>query len=192
MKRFYLLRHTEFDNPENIFHGRLPLDLSKEGKEQARRMAAWFKDKAIAKIYSSAVKRCKTMSQIVSKVVGAPIFFDKRLLEILTVIQGMDMDAYRKKKQIRFAQVDELGGESMMDIQIRMLDFFYEKMRSEQGNSIICSHGDPLYFLYLGLAKKNLPDTVDEIDRSTYQKKGTIRRIDIEGGQYSIGPIIEP
>lgn len=191
MKHFYLLRHTAFDNPENIFHGRLPLNLSAEGKKQARHIAQWFKDENIAKIYSSAVKRCRTMSEIVRKVIGSPVVFDKRLLEILSVIQGMDLDVYRKKKQIRFAYVDELGGESMMDIQIRMLDFFYEKMKSEQGNIIICSHGDPLYFLYLGLAKKNLPETVDAIDRSEYQKKGTVRPVAIEGDTYTIGPISE-
>ena len=192
MKHFYLLRHTVYDNPENIFHGRLPLDLSREGRGQAQKIAAWFKDKHIARIYSSAVKRCRSMSKIVSKAIGAPVSFDKRLLEILTVIQGMNMDAYRKDKQMRFANVSELGGESMMDIQIRMLDFFYEKMKSEKENIIICSHGDPLYFLYLGLAKRNLPETVDAIDRSEYQKKGTVRRVDIEGEKYSIGPIIEP
>ncbi|MBI4090395.1 MAG: histidine phosphatase family protein [Candidatus Komeilibacteria bacterium] len=189
MKHFYLLRHTEFENPDNIFRGRLGLALSKEGKDHARRIGAWFKDKHISKIYSSAVERCKATAEIVAQSIDVPVVFDKRLLEVMHAIQGMNLIEYRKDRNKRYSLVDTLGGESMMDVQVRMLDFFYEAVKRDEGNSIICSHGDGLYFLYLALVGKNLPEKVGTIDRSEYQEKGTVRRIDVEGDQITVGSI---
>lgn len=189
MKHFYLLRHTEFENPDNTFHGRLPVKLAPAGREQAKRVGAWFRDKKIRVIYSSEVERCRETSKIVSGIIGVPVVYDKRLLEILTAIQGMNLAAYIKDRNIRFSLADRLGGETTRDVQIRMLDLFYEKVKDEPGNCIICSHGDGLYFLYLALMGKEIPDDVYTYDRTQYPKWGSVRCIDIDGSKITVSDI---
>lgn len=192
MKHFYLLRHTEFDNPENTFHGRLPVKLAPAGKDQAKQVGRWFRDKEIRVIYSSEVERCRETSKILADIIDVSIVFDKRLLEILTAIQGLNLAEYKKDRNIRFSLVDKLGGETTRDVQIRMLDFFYEKVKDESGNCIICSHGDGLYFLYLALMGKEIPQDVYKYDRTEYPTWGSVRRIDIDGGKFKVGKIEQP
>lgn len=189
MKHIYLLRHTEFENPDNTFHGRLPVKLAPAGREQAKLVGSWFRDKKIRVIYSSEVERCRETSEIVAGILSIPVVFDKRLLEILTAIQGMNLAKYKKDRNIRFSLTDRLGGETTRDVQVRMLDFFYEKVKDEPGNCIVCSHGDGLYFLYLALMGKEIPADVYAYDREQYPKWGSVRRIDIEGDRVTVGAI---
>ncbi|MBL7159755.1 histidine phosphatase family protein, partial [Candidatus Microgenomates bacterium] len=47
----YLVRHCEYENPRRVVPGRLPgFPLSAEGKENAKLLANYFKDKKIAAI----------------------------------------------------------------------------------------------------------------------------------------------
>src|SRR3989344_8056358 len=125
MRHFYLIRHTEYENPRHIFHGRLSFQLTQDGRERALAIARKMRRKKIGKIYSSAVQRCKEMSEVLSSVLKVPIAYDTRLLEILTAVQGVDLAEYEQDRNMRFSLVSTLGGERMMDIQVRMLDFFY-------------------------------------------------------------------
>jgi 2,3-bisphosphoglycerate-dependent phosphoglycerate mutase len=190
MKHFYLLRHTEFENTD-VYRGRLPVTLTPKGKKHAQKIAEWFADKKISKIYSSIVERCKETSEIIAAKIKAPVAFDKRLLEIMTAVQGIDYDVYKKDRNIRFSEVDTLGGETMRDVQVRMLDCFYEISRSEKGNVIICSHGDGLFFLYLALVGKEIPDDVREFDSGEYPKKGTVRQVDINGEKIQVHRLLQ-
>ncbi len=179
MKYFYLVRHTEFENPDEILHGRLPLRLSEKGGEQAAQIAKKLKKKKIARIYSSPVLRCRETSQILSKALDIPIIYDQRLLEVLSVMQGMKLTEYEKVRDQVYTIADELGGETMIDVQMRMMDFFFEKIRKEPDNIVICSHGDPLHLLYLGLVKKDLPEDPSGFDNDEYPLKGSIREVKI-------------
>ena len=190
MKTFYLVRHAEFDRSRGVFHGRLPVPLTDEGIAHAERVAAFFKDKNITTIYASEVARCRQTAEIIQKVTKSPLVFDKRLLEILTVIQGMPMDEYFKDRDIRYTQVDRFGGETMRDVQVRMLDFFYDKMKSESSNLIICSHSDGLDFLYLALAKQSLPASTKGLDRAFHITKGGIRPVTIDGASITLEELI--
>ena len=192
MKHIYLLRHAEFENPTKTFHGRLSFPLTKAGKEQIRRVGKWFRNKKIGTIYSSEVERCRETSEIIANMVGAPVVFDKRLLEILTAIQGMQLSEYKKDRNIRFSLAGKLGGETTRDVQVRMLDLFYEKVKEEKENCIICSHGDGLYFLYLALISKPIPEDVYTYDRKQYPKWGSVRRIDIDDEKISVGKMQVP
>ncbi|OGY91457.1 MAG: hypothetical protein A3B31_02110 [Candidatus Komeilibacteria bacterium RIFCSPLOWO2_01_FULL_53_11] len=179
MKHFYLVRHTEFENPDEILHGRLPLRLSEKGREQALQIAKKLKRKKVARIYSSPVVRCRETSQILGKELGVPIVYDQRLLEVLTVMQGMKLTEYAKVSHRVYSIATELGGETMIDIQLRMMDFFFEKVKKETDNIVICSHGDPLYLLYLGLVRKDLPEEPSGFDDSEYPSKGSTREVKI-------------
>jgi len=187
IRTIYLIRHPEFENPQNIFHGRLPVVLSQEGRDRASRVADWFADKAISQIYSSAVLRCKQMSEIIAAKIQVPISYDLRLLETLSVMQGMSMLEFEKYNDRPFTFLQELGGESPQQIQDRMIDFFQTIKLKDEGNVIICSHGDPLMFLYFYLTNEQLPDYSNIVDvrkfaaHQAYPKKGSIRPIVIDG-----------
>lgn len=156
MSQIYLLRHCDYDNPRNILPGRLPVELSEAGKERARELRDIFSDKKISRIYSSAVLRCKQTAEIVS---GGqiPIVYDKRLLESLSALQGY----WEHDWNHFFDHIDELGGETILDIKKRVVNFYEElvpKLEADE-NVIICSHGDPLQVLYAHLKGLKFDDS---------------------------------
>ncbi len=190
MKTIYLVRHAEYENPNNILVGRLPVKLSEAGKQQAQKLATFFKDKNIVQIYSSPVLRCKQTSEIIASN-KIPIKHDLRLAETLSAFQGY----WEFNWDYFFKHVDELGGETPEDIYKRMLSFWDELDKKSDGDIIICSHGDPLYLLYANLAGIPLPTIreIYQIPEERYQPKASIRTIfldTLENDKVSIGPII--
>ncbi len=160
MPSIYLLRHCEYENPRNILPGRLPLELSESGKIRAGQLASTFEGKNISRIYSSAVERCKQTAEIVSK--GTiPVLYDQRLLETLSAYQGFWGENKTEDGFHFFIHRSELGGESLVDIQVRMKSFWEEITQELKDNIIICSHGDPLQVLYSTIHGMNLVDDND-------------------------------
>jgi probable phosphoglycerate mutase len=189
----YLVRHGEYDNPRNINPGRLPVPLSSDGISQARKLCNYFKDKNIAIIYSSPVLRCKQTAEIIADN-RIPIFYDTRLAETLSAYQGMWYDGKIDSEDL-FGHRKELGGESYEDIKSRMLSFFNQVVKREGGNSIICSHSDPLWCLYLGILNRPLTDEVTEPGENgnpEYLQKGAIRPLKVENRNYvPLGMILQ-
>ena len=163
MPSIYLLRHCDYDNPRQILPGRLPVELSVVGRQKAKELQEFFAKEKISKIYSSAVLRCRQTVEIVANG-QIPIVYDPRLLETLSAYQGYWI---RDSWQNFFAHQSELGGEGILDIQKRMVDFYQDLLAklSKDENIIICSHGDPLQVLYAHLhhlklsEDKHLPET---------------------------------
>jgi probable phosphoglycerate mutase len=171
MSNIYLLRHCDYANPRNILPGRLPLELSEAGIKRAQQLKDIFKDKDISKIYSSEVLRCKQTAEIVAEG-KIPVIFDKRLLETHSAYQGfwdLNFDRF-------FAHTQSLGGETIMEIQARMVDFYEELKKSLQAdeNVIICSHGDPLQTLYAYVHKLKFSNEkhLTETKESGWLKRG--------------------
>lgn len=146
MSQIYLLRHCDYANPRGILPGRLPVELSEAGRARTLELREIFQKLNISKIYSSAVLRCKQTAELVSG--GAiPIVYDQRLLETLSAYQGYWL---REDWDHFFAHQAELGGETLLDIRQRVVDFYEEliaKLQPEE-NVVICSHGDPLQQLF--------------------------------------------
>lgn len=151
----YLIRHAEYDDSRHILPGRLPVELTDHGKEQAKKLQEYFVDKKIEKIFSSQVERCKQTSEIISDG-KIPIIYDKRLLEVLFAYQGY----WIKDDNLPYWMRDTLGGESVVKVQNRMVDFWKNINFEENKNYIVCSHGDPLYFLYAYLNHEKIRDDV--------------------------------
>lgn len=170
----YLVRHAQYSNPHKILPGRLPVPLSKVGKQEAENLKIFFKTKNIEKIYSSAVLRCKQTSEIISDS-QIPIIYDQRLLETFSAYQGYWIEDW----SLFFSMQDELGGETNTDIQNRIVHFFETTKFKKNKNYIICSHGDPLYFLYQHLAKQPLLVQDQLSVAENYQEKGSIRELTI-------------
>ena len=115
----YLVRHCSYDKSRKILPGRLPVPLSKQGKNEAQNLRRYFSDKKIVRIYTSAVLRC----QQTAKIMGGgkiPVTYDQRLLECFSAYQGY----WKVEWRHFFIHRHELGGENHQDVQNRMIDFF--------------------------------------------------------------------
>ncbi|MBI2411201.1 MAG: histidine phosphatase family protein [Candidatus Kerfeldbacteria bacterium] len=179
MSTFYLVRHVQYSNSEKISPGRLPLELSEHGIEQARILQQFFQDKHIETIYSSPVLRCKQTAEIIAAST-IPIHYDIRLAEIFSANQGnREIDNWRKAL---YEFVPTLGGESPQDVQQRMIDFWATTLFESDKNYIICSHGDPLFFLYQFLCQQPLHDDLTVNQPEGYQPKASVRIVEYTDG----------
>lgn len=186
----YFVRHADFDNSKTIMPGRLPVPLSEKGKAQSIKLKKFFRDKKIARIYSSSVERCKETSVIIADD-RIPIMFDTRLLETLSAYQGYWGDDRKAFYSFR----EELGGETNKNIQDRMIAFWKYVIDRSEGNIVVCSHGDPLDFLYEYLVKEPLDAEPKPFaawpETDHYQPKASIRPIALfSDGTYKIDKII--
>jgi broad specificity phosphatase PhoE len=147
MNSIYLLRHCDYNNPLHILPGRLPVELSPEGKANASRLKKYFAAQNIKQIYSSAVLRCKQTSEIIADHT-IPVTFDQRLLETISAYQGYWEGNADNAWSHFFVHRDELGGENFADIKTRVASFWDEITVDLHDNIIICSHGDQLQILF--------------------------------------------
>ncbi len=190
-KMIYLVRHGEYNNPHNILPERLPVELSEVGIKQAEKLREYFRNKNISKIYSSPVLRCKQTAEIIGENT-INISYDLRLAETFSAYQGMWYEDQQNWKDF-FLHRRELGGESFKDIQKRMISFFNEIALKENRDIIICSHGDPLWCLYLGILNKSLTNEIEEPGEHgnpEYLKKCSIRPLKIESNIITVLPML--
>ena len=188
MKTIYLVRHAQYANPKGILVGRLPVELSETGLKQAQRLADYFSTKQISTIYSSPVVRCAQTSEIIARN-KTPIHADVRLVETFSSYQGyweLDWSHFYRHQP-------DLGGETPQDLSSRMLSFWNSIVDNDQQEVIICSHGDPLYLLYVGLKQLPIPDIKQmyHIPKGDYQPKASVRKITIKDGGIEAEDIIE-
>lgn len=173
----YLVRHCNFDNPRGIQPGRLPVSLSDLGKRQAERLNAYFTNINISHIFSSPVQRCKETVEIFNSM-NAPVSFDVRLAEVHSAYQGeLIEDQWRVQL---YGKVEILGGESPQDVQNRMAEFWRELRFSSNDNTVICSHGDPLFFLYQYLKGEKALNDLSVLEPESYQVQGSVRLAELD------------
>jgi len=186
----YFVRHGAYANPKSIVPGRLPVELNDEGQQQLARIKDHLADKHIAKIFSSPVRRCVQSAEIMSDG-SIDIVYDLRLAETLTVAQGGEFKG--GWVETFYSQVDKLGGESMLDVQARMIDF-WNSLDFESGkNYVVCSHGDPLHLLHLYLTGDKRLLTPESEEGGEYQGKGSIRPVVVRSAaDYDIQVFFRP
>ena len=152
----YLLRHGDYENPKQIFHGRLPgFPLSAVGHKQADHLARKLGDIPIAAVYASPLTRTYQTAQAIAAVHDLPVRTDDRLMDLVTPLQGkpisfmesINWNFYRR-------EFTKQGGESLSDVFKRMDACIREKVRAHPGKNIVfVSHGDPIMAIktnYLG------------------------------------------
>jgi len=151
----YLVRHTHYANPENIYAFRLPLRLSQEGEQHAQRIGKWFAENKLQKlpIYTSPITRCIQTAEIIAAYTGSTVKTDERLIEVFAPsLQGKPQPAETPWK----VEEDDASRESRQSILRRILNIYNEK--ATQGNDcILVSHGEPLTVLYHYLSSERLP-----------------------------------
>lgn len=178
----YLVRHTKYHNPENIFPFHLPVYLSVEGRAHAQRIAKWFEEKKITDvpIYSSPIVRCVQTAEIIAAKTQSFVMTDGRLVETFSPqAQGKVQPAQDPWK----AELADPDRESQASIQDRAVDIFDEKVKLGE-DVILVSHGDPLTILYFYLNNDALPE---ELWSPAYEDKvierGEIVDVEVENGK---------
>lgn len=175
----YLVRHTQYHNPENIFPFHLPVYLSVEGREHAQRIAKWFADKKLTDlpIFTSPIARCVQTAEILAAKTNSFVATDDRLVETYSPgIQGTLKPAVDDWK---FEDTDPTR-ESRESIQKRANSIFQEKV-AEQQDCILVSHGDPLTILYYHLVNKPLPEEMWKPENSDLViSRGEIVKVEVK------------
>jgi isoleucyl-tRNA synthetase len=143
---YYLMRHAF---PETVMLGVIDsgqgkYHLTPSGRKNAKEAAEKLKKNKIDLIMSSDILRSKETANIVSKVLGVGVHFDRRLREInLGVLSGQPDSAYHS----RFPSYEERlekrpeEGESVRDVQARAWEFLRDTEKEYKGkNILIISH----------------------------------------------------
>jgi broad specificity phosphatase PhoE len=166
----YLVRHGETSyNVERRFQGQLDVPLSETGLMQARAVAEWLAGQPVrfAAVYSSDLRRAFDTASIVAKRLGLVAERARALREIhVGEWQGLGGDEIEERfpGQLQtWSDEPHLftmpGGESLRDVQARMLAWYEEAVAKHRGEAIIIvSHGVALSTLVRALNGWDLGD----------------------------------
>jgi probable phosphoglycerate mutase len=153
----YLLRHGAYENPLNIFHGRLPgFPLSGKGKQQAEALGQSLAHEPIAAVYASPLTRTYQTAQEIAKPHGLAVIHDERLMDVRTPLAGRPL-SYMESINYNFYRPTFIrqGGETLRQIFTRIDACLRDVVAKHRGGHIaVVSHGDPIMSVktkYLGL-----------------------------------------
>ena len=159
MITIYLVRHGEYENPDYLFPGRLPgFPLSDRGREQVEKLATYFENRAIVALYSSPLLRTRQTAEMFSKRLNLPIVFDDRLLEVITMAEGVSMKLFDDTNGELSYTPEYLakGAETMQQLADRLGGFVEEKRKKHEGKEVlVVTHGDPMRYVvmkYMGMS----------------------------------------
>ena len=160
MTTVYLIRHGAYENPKQIFHGRLPgFPLSKEGKQKAEKLAGFLNKHSIAVIYSSRLTRAHQTAEIIAKKIHKKVWIDRRLLDIRTPLQGKPY-AFARTYDGNFYQdkLIRMGAERLSDVFSRIDRFLRGKVKIHAGRHfVVVTHGDLIMSVYDRYSGRNWP-----------------------------------
>lgn len=181
-KTVYLVRHCEYQNPENINPGNdIIVPLTEEGVKRMQKEARYFIDKSIQKIYSSPVQRAIDTSNIVKNIIDLDIKIDERLRENeMPLHEGMKWGAIAKDNNNKSIFVNsrhiEAGGETYKEVLMRMKSIISEV----EDRSILVSHGDPLAIIIASLLELKIDISEYMSKQMDYPPRGSITVIELD------------
>lgn len=154
--RILITRHGETEeNKLGIVQGHLPGILSKEGKEQARKLAERLRGEKIDLIVSSDLARAADTAKEVAKFHHCEVLFDERLRErFLGKFQGKDKDKLVDSSGNLIA-IEKLGKEVEQDDSIfaRIKDLLEEITKLGHENILLVGHMGVGKFILATLGK---------------------------------------
>jgi broad specificity phosphatase PhoE len=102
--QLYIVRHPETEwNKEGRFQGQTDIPISTEGYEDLQRTLPLLSSLPVDIIYTSPLKRAKSVAQEVSRVTELPYFEDARIMEVNCGIwEGRTIDYFSKKEPSLF------------------------------------------------------------------------------------------
>ena len=140
----YIARHGETEwNKNHRVCGRTDIDLTENGKDQARILAEKLATESIDLIISSPLKRATQTSKIISEICNTPVVIDDRLIEQdYGIYEGVDRqnpDFLTNKRNFAYRYPN---GESMMQVASRVYPMIEElKEKYEDKNILLLCHG---------------------------------------------------
>ncbi|HKZ35171.1 MAG TPA: histidine phosphatase family protein [Patescibacteria group bacterium] len=176
----YLVRHTEFNNPKNLFHFRLPMPLSATGRQNAKRIGQWFVKQKLKKlpIYSSPMVRCVQTAKLIGVQTDSSVTVDDRLIEVgCPNLQGKP----KAEKQAWKIEQDDPSREPKDRVVARMMSVIKEKV-SKGKECVLVSHGEPLTFAYWYLTNQKFPRYPwDPKNKSLIIQRGEVVKLEFQG-----------
>ena len=147
---FYLVRHAAHGMLERVFTGRMPqVHLADLGQAQARRLARHFAGLNITAIQSSPRERAEETAQPIAQAANLPC-------EIVAALDEIDIGTWTGRAFAELAgdpawqawnasrsKARAPGGESMAEVQARMLAYLQAaRRRYPGGRVVVVSHAD--------------------------------------------------
>ncbi|MGH2448801.1 MAG: histidine phosphatase family protein [Chloroflexota bacterium] len=172
-----MVRHATVHNPRGILYGRLPhFGLSKEGREQAARVARFLASRPVTAIYASPLLRARQTADIVAGLQPAAARHSSSLLlESRTSYQGEPNSVLKKGFSFyepRHAEDDE----SMQDIFDRISRFLRIAARRHAGETIVAvSHADPITVMRVGLEGRSM--TSHDLHAVLYPARASVTQL---------------
>jgi len=187
--KIYLVRHGESKgNILNVTQGQLDYDLTKNGKEQAKKTAFLLKNERIDYVFSSDLKRAvKTMNEIIKFHIEIK---DKKIVPELRErlkgeFQGIKKEKLNdeiKKSKKPYHLFLPKGGESLKDSFDNIKDFCYDlNERAKNNNILVVSHGEPLACIMMHL----LNSPVNEY-KKYLMKNAELKTLEIIGNTFRL------
>jgi len=149
MSEIMLVRHgeTAWDG-EEIFRGRLDVELSEMGLRQAELLAGYLRDSKIEAVCSSPLKRALRTAQTVGDSHGLEVTVNPRLLELdFGDWQGLPVTEVKEKYPEQYdkwrSAPEKLklpGGESLDDVRARAMQVIDEVTASGRELVVLVSH----------------------------------------------------
>ncbi|NLP18516.1 MAG: histidine phosphatase family protein [Firmicutes bacterium] len=167
MAIFYLVRHgvTEW-NRERRIQGQLDVELTEEGREQARRAGRALVGEGIEYIYTSDLSRARETARIIAAELQIPIAGSRReLREIdfgrweglgIEEIGEKDPEVYARWRENRI-EMPTPGGESfrmLADRSVKCIDHLAAK--HPQDKMVVVTHGGPIIHILGAIMKEDL------------------------------------
>lgn len=182
--RFYLIRHGETEwNKQGIYQGWTDIELSEEGKQQAKLLGERFRHIELDAIYVSPLKRAIATAEPVAKVKGIPVILDEHFKEInFGEWEGSSVPQLTEKYGEPFSNFFEdpfahpfPGEGSFENVKNRSIAGFEGLLQKHKGQTVgIVSHGGLLRVLIMTLMGM---DT--SFYRKTWLNNTSITTIDI-------------
>jgi len=167
--KIFLVRHGGIVNKKNIIYGYLPLPLSATGQKEVKKTGLFLRNKNIAAIFASPIRRTQQSAKILAQVISKgkiKIQTEKDLRESGwgQFLKGLAWEQAKKKypKQAflywrKPAKVT--SGESLQKMAARMLKVVQTGIKKYPGrNFVLVSHRDPILALLLRISKRDFND----------------------------------
>ena len=188
----YIIRHGQsMANKLDVFLGHHNMDLTEQGRQQARRTAAFLEDIRPDVIYSSDLTRAYQTAEPTAEFFGLPIIKEPRLREIfagewedvpfLTIAEKYPESFRTWRDDIGYACPD--GGESVMDLQKRVVQVVTEIAKKHPDQTVfIFTHATSLRVFAAHVMNK----TRGEVKDVPWAPNASVSKVVYDGEKFSL------
>ncbi len=157
-----IVRHGAFENPDQVYHGRLPgFPLSEQGRREAAAAAAALaarQSEPVAAIYTSPMLRTRQTAAIIQAAFEPqpPLQETSLLNEVYSPFDGSSREEMDARDWDFYTGVS-FPYEQPADLLQRVLSFIQRARRQHPGqHTVAVTHADPIAFLWLWLFNEAL------------------------------------